>query len=121
MKRYTNDYFQQMIEENEAGKKLTTGEAYAWNFSKGNNSSMFECEDFPSERDMEDFVWALRNAGVDYLAITEQSTALMRIMHQLRELNCKFERFDEITRIKDRFGTVEETKHQAVIFYVPVL
>lgn len=85
-------YFENLREnaENNANK-LSRGtlEAYwTYEFNLNHNSSEFECDELPWTTDMKDFVDAIREAGVETIAVTERSTALMENLHKLAKQGC---------------------------------
>ena len=80
-------YFESIREaaENDA-KKVSRGtlEAYwAYEFNCNNDCSEFACNELPWTTDMSDFVKAMREAGLETIAITETSTALLENLHKL--------------------------------------
>ena len=85
-------YFESIREaaENDA-KKVSRGtlEAYwAYEFNCNNDCSEFACNELPWTTDMSDFVKAMREAGLETIAITETSTALLENLHKLANQGC---------------------------------
>ena len=117
MTKTTDRFFEEILNKHEAGEKISTGAGYAyraWRFSSYNESSEFECEDLPSDNDMKDFVDTSKASGIGTLAITEQSTALMRNLHTLESLGCEMLGLCKVARIKSEFKPDEKTEHNAI-------
>jgi hypothetical protein len=76
-------------------------------------SDCFEVEDLPWPKDMKDFADTLREAGIDAITVTDQSTGLMDGIYGLSENGWKMGGLKTVTRKDDhRFGTDEpETKN----------
>ena len=95
-------YFENLREnaENNA-KKLSRGtlEAYwTYEFNLNHNSSEFECNELPWTTDMSDFVKTMREAGVETIAVTETSTALLENLHKLANQSCTIEGLCKVSR-----------------------
>lgn len=80
----------------------------AWMRSRENAASELDCNDLPAQEHLPDFVEVLKEAGAKTLAVTEDSTALMRNIHRLAELGCTLEGICTVTHTVERFGSVRE-------------
>ena len=111
MNEQIKNYFENLrINSENDATKLSRGtlEAYwTYEFNLNHNSSEFECNELPWTTDMSDFVKTMREAGVETIAITETSTALLENLHKLEELGCHF---DSLCKAKHdcAWGTPEE-------------
>lgn len=80
-------YFQKM----EKAESVSYGQGYAyraWRDNLENDTSVFEVHELPwsdpdLDGEMQRFVEALREAGIDHFVVTDESTALMRCLHIL--------------------------------------
>lgn len=70
----------------------------AYSFTINRQSSEFECNDLPWTTDMSDFVKTLREAGLETIAVTETSTALLENLHKLAAQGCTVEGLCTVTR-----------------------
>lgn len=61
-------------------------------------TSEFEVNDLPFERDEEDFIRTLRLAGVKEIIVTDKSTDLLRCLHAFIRLGCTMVGLATITR-----------------------
>lgn len=103
MTEQTNTYFRG-IEERGSYRNDGEGRAYrSWWRSEEAKASRFEVEDLPWDKDLPDFVAALREAGVTEFAVTDQSTALMRCLHILAANGCTIEGLCTVERTEWRF------------------
>jgi len=115
----TNTYFQAINQAN-TGAHFTGGQlkAYrAWLGSTRNESSAFEVQDLPWDRDIHDFVETLRAAGIAEFAVTDQSTALMRNLHQLTDEGCTMLGLCKVTRSETRWGNEGATEYDGILFH----
>jgi hypothetical protein len=73
----------------------------------------FEVEDLPWPKDMKDFADTLKEAGIDTITVTDQSTGLMDGIYGLSANGWKMGALKTVTRKDDhRFGSDEpETKN----------
>ena len=111
-----NTYFQTM---RETSLPYTDGQAkayLAWITSVRNESSTFEVQDLPWDRDIHDFVETLRAAGISEFAVTDQSTALMRNLHQLVGEGCTMQGLCKVSRSGACWGEESITKHDGILF-----
>lgn len=104
-------YFENLREnaENNANK-LSRGtlEAYwTYEFNLNNNSSEFEFNELPWTTDMSDFVKTMREAGIETIAVTETSTALLENLHKLASQGCTIEGLCKVSR-PDIWGNGKE-------------
>ena len=88
----------------------------AWQNSTANESSIFEVNDLPWDNEAHDFITCLKEAGITEFAVTDQSTALMRVLHILAdEEGCKLEGLCKVTRSERRWGEDETTEHNGIL------
>lgn len=90
----------------------------AYKKSQIQNSSEFELEDCVWEQDLEDFLEALRKAGIPEFAYTNQGPAAVLNIHAFVEAGCTFEGLCKVTRMKDRCGKEKETECPGIRFQV---
>ena len=107
--------------EREAGFKypFTAGQekAYcAWENCIRNESSTFEVQDLPWDKDIHDFVEALRAAGIAEFAVTDQSTALMRCLHLLADEGCTMQGLCKDSRSEARWGGEGTSEYPGILF-----
>ena len=97
MNEQIKTYFENLRKnaENNANKlRRGTLEAYwTYEFNLNHNSSEFECNELPWTTDMSDFVKTMREAGIETIAVTETSTALLENLHKLANQGCTIEEF----------------------------
>ena len=70
----------------------------AWSQSVERETDEVEMDDFLWDREVKDFVEAMREAEIKSFIYTNSSTALMENMHQLAEEGCKMEGLVKIER-----------------------
>ena len=93
----------------------------AWQNSTANESglngeSILEVNDLPWDNEAHDFITCLKEAGITEFAVTDQSTALMRVLHILAdEEGCKLKGFCKVTRSERRWGEDETTEHDGIL------
>lgn len=111
MNEQIKNYFENLrINSENDATKLSRGtlEAYwTYEFNLNHNSSEFECNELPWTTDMSDFVKTMREAGVETIAITETSTALLENLHKLATQGCSIDGLCTITR-PDIWGNAKE-------------
>ena len=78
-----------------------------WFLSVQKQSSELEYEDLPWDKDVPAFLDAIRAAGFTSFVVTDQSTALMRILHAFFALGCTMTGLCHVTRREDRWGAEE--------------
>ena len=86
----------------------------AWRNSVQRGSSELECDNLPFPRDMADFSDTLKEAGCETLAVTEQSTALMRNLHALAKLGWTMDCLCTVTRTDSGYGCEENDEVQGI-------
>ena len=79
----------------------------AWAQSIRRMQDEVEMDDFLWEREVEDFVSTLRQAGIGSFVYTNQSTACMENLHQLAAAGCRMDGLCTITRQETRWGDEE--------------
>ncbi len=88
----------------------------AWKNSIRRNEDEVEMEDFLWDKEVADFVEALRKAGIETFVYTNQSTAVMENLHAFAAYGCTMLGLCTITRLENRFGTEEEDQIQGIRF-----
>lgn len=88
----------------------------AFRMTEEKNSSEFEMEDFLWEREVLDFIDALRKAGITTFAYTNQSTAVMENLHAFAKAGCTMQGLCTVTRQERRWGDDETTEHPGIRF-----
>ena len=73
-------------------------------------------DDFLWEKEVHDFVAALREAGFSSFVYTNQSTAVMENLHQFAAEGCRLEGLCTITRKETRWGEEEPYEVQGIRF-----
>ena len=73
-------------------------------------------DDFLWDREVADFIEALRKAGIESFIYTNQSTAMMENLHGFEAEGCKMEGLTKITRTERRFGENREEQILGVRF-----
>lgn len=73
-------------------------------------------DDFLWDREVADFIEALRKAGIESFIYTNQSTAMMENLHGFEAEGCKMEGLAKITRTERRFGENREEQILGVRF-----
>lgn len=79
----------------------------AWKNSIRRNQDEIEMDDFCWEREVEDFLNTLREAGIETFVYTNQSTAVMENLHQFAAQGCAMQGLCLITRRENRWGEEE--------------
>ena len=90
----------------------------AFRMSDERSSSEFEMEDFLWDREVEDFIDALRKAGIKTFAYTNQSTAVMENLHAFAAAGCTMTGLCTVTRQEHRWGEDETTTYPGIRFSV---
>ena len=86
---------------------FTSGEMKAlcgWKNSA--NTDIFAVDELPWEGkdEAEDFIEAMREAGVEEFAITDRSTALMDALHELAEAGCEMKGLRKVKKTENYYG-----------------
>lgn len=84
----------------------------AWWTSIERKQDEVEMDDFLWEKDVTDFIDALKAAGIRTFVYTNQSTAVMENLHQFVAAGCTMQGLCTITRTEDRWG--EEKPHEVM-------
>lgn len=71
-------------------------------------SSEFEVNDLPFEGTEEDFLKALRTAGVEEIIVTANSTDLLRSLHALSRLGCTMIGLTTTARAENYLGEADD-------------
>jgi len=90
----------------------------AWWTSIERQETEVEMDDFLWEKDVQDFVDALKAAGIKTFVYTNQSTAVMENLHQLAAAGCTMQGLCTITRQETRWGTEEPTEVIGIRFTI---
>lgn len=90
----------------------------AWWTSIDRNQDEVEMNDFLWEKDVQDFVDALKAAGIKTFVYTNQSTAVMENLHQLAAAGCTMQGLCTITRTEDRWGKEEPYEVMGIRFEI---
>ena len=88
----------------------------AWKTSVIRHENEVEMDDFLWEKEVHDFVEALREAGFTSFVYTNQSTAVMENLHSLAAEGCKLEGLCNITRHEARWGDEEPYEVHGIRF-----
>lgn len=88
----------------------------AWEASVERGEDELEMDDFLWEGEVEDFVAALREAGIQTIVVTNRSTALMENVHWLTAAGWRMEGPCTITRLENRWGEKEGTEVMGIRF-----
>ena len=105
--------------EKEFKYPFTSGQmvAYrAWLNSSRNQSGVFEVQDLPWEDNTHDFVETLRAAGVTEFVVTDHSTSLMRVLHELAAEGCTMQELRRVIRNEVRWGSRETEEYPGILF-----
>lgn len=82
-----------------------------------NGADAFDVDDLPWDHELEDFVRALREAGITAIVVTDQSTGLMDGIYGLTALGCTMNGLKTVTRADDhRFGSKEPERKNGIEF-----
>ena len=90
----------------------------AWAASISRKEDELEMDDFLWEKEVGDFVEALRSAGIQTFVYTNQSTAVMENLHQLAAAGCTMGGLCTITRQETCWGDEEPTEVMGIRFSV---
>ena len=89
----------------------------AWDTSLRNESSTFEVQNLPWDKDIHDFVEALRAAEITEFAVTDRSTGLMEGLHGLATEGCTIQGLCKVTRSEARWGGEGTTEYDGILFH----
>ena len=90
----------------------------AWASSLSRQEDELEMDDFLWEKEVHDFIEALRSAGIETFVYTNQSTAVMENLHAFAAEGCTMEGLCMITRYENRWGDEEPTEVMGIRFHV---
>ena len=90
----------------------------AWAQSLSRREDELEMDDFLWEREVPDFVGALRSAGITTFVYTNQSTAVMENLHSFAAQGCTMQGLCTITRQETRWGDEEPVEVMGIRFTV---
>jgi len=85
----------------------------AWRYSETDEVIM---DDFTWDRERHDFIDTLREAGIETLVVTNQSTGLMEDLHGYAAEGCTMLGLCTITKKEDRFGEEKEVQIMGIRF-----
>ena len=88
----------------------------AWANSISRKEAELEMDDFLWEKEVHDFVEALRSAGIKTFVYTNQSTAVMENLHAFAAEGCTMMGLCTITRQETRWGEEEPYEVQGIRF-----
>ena len=90
----------------------------AWAQSLSRKEDELEMDDFLWDWEVQDFVDALKAAGIKTFVYTNQSTAVMENLHQLAAAGCTMQGLCTITRTEDRWGKEEPYEVMGIRFEI---
>ena len=88
----------------------------AWAQSLARKEDEVEMDDFLWDKEVADFIDALRSAGIGTFVYTNQSTAVMENLHAFAAQGCTMTGLCTITRQETRWGDEEPTEIQGIRF-----
>ena len=88
----------------------------AWAQSLSRKEDEVEMDDFLWDKEVADFVNALRSAGIKTFVYTNQSTAVMENLHAFAAQGCTMTGLCTITRQETRWGEEEPYEVQGIRF-----
>ena len=88
----------------------------AWATSICRKETELEMDDFVWEKEVRDFLEALRSAGIETFVYTNQSTAVMENLHAFAAEGCTMLGLCTITRHETRWGEEEPYEVQGIRF-----
>lgn len=88
--------------------------AYDMNLRAG-SKGFFEVKELPWENDTKDFVETMKAAGIQKFLVTDESTALMRVLFELSENGCKVCRLRSFKRMEHSFCTDHEVDVRGIV------
>ena len=88
----------------------------AWAQSLSRKEDELEMDDFLWDKEVADFINALRSAGITSFVYTNQSTAVMENLHQFAAAGCTMQGLCTITRQETRWGDEEPVEIMGIRF-----
>ena len=117
---WESDELKAWYEEDAAAKfpfPQGAGKAYrAWASSLSRQEDELEMDDFLWEKEVHDFVEALRSAGIGSFVYTNQSTAVMENLHAFAAEGCAMTGLCTIIRRENRWGEEEPVEIMGIRF-----
>ena len=90
----------------------------AWASSLSRQEDELEMDDFLFEKEVRDFIEALRNAGIGSFVYSNQSTSVMQNLHAFAAEGCRLEGLCTIIRRETRWGDEEPTEVMGIRFTI---
>ena len=119
---WDSDELKAWYEEDAAAKfpfESGVSKAYrAWAQSLSRKEDELEMDDFLWDKEVADFIEALRSAGIETFVYTNQSTAVMENLHAFAAQGCTMIGLCTITRQETRWGDEEPTEVMGIRFKV---
>ena len=119
---WDSDELKAWYEEDKAARfpfESGVSKAYrAWAQSLSRKEDEVEMDDFLWEKEVADFIDALRKAGIETFVYTNQSTAVMENLHQFAAAGCRMQGLCTITRQETRWGDEESIEVMGIRFTV---
>ena len=119
---WDSDELKAWYEEDAAAKfpfESGVSKAYrAWAQSLSRKEAELEMDDFLWDKEVRDFIEALRSAGIETFVYTNQSTAVMENLHAFAAEGCTMEGLCTITRQETRWGDEEPSEIMGIRFKV---
>ena len=119
---WDSDELKAWYEEDAAAKfpfESGVSKAYrAWAQSLSRKETELEMDDFLWDKEVRDFIEALRSAGIETFVYTNQSTAVMENLHAFAAEGCTMEGLCTITRQETRWGDEEPSEIMGIRFKV---
>ena len=117
---WDSDELKAWYEEDAAAKfpfESGVSKAYrAWAQSLSRKEDELEMDDFLWDKEVADFIEALRSAGIETFVYTNQSTAVMENLHAFAAQGCTLTGLCTITRQETRRGAEEPTEVMGIRF-----
>ena len=117
---WESDELKAWYEEDAAAKfpfESGVSKAYrAWAQSLSRKEDELEMDDFLWDKEVADFIDALRSAGIETFVYTNQSTAVMENLHAFAAQGCTMTGLCTITRQETRWGDEEPTEVMGIRF-----
>ena len=119
---WDSDELKVWYEEDAAAKfpfESGVSKAYrAWAQSLSRKEDELEMDDFLWDKEVKDFIEALRSAGIETFVYTNQSTAVMENLHAFAAQGCTMMGLCTITRQETRWGDEEPIEVMGIRFRI---